>query len=120
MYSSSTFSLVFICINFIYLCVLPFHHSVYTISHFVKYDFHFREQVQMFLFLIGSAFALIVYASAQQILVLDDWFDSGRFTMASEYTRQALYGITQLFLVLLMTSVLSQDHQQEEVRGLTN
>lgn len=74
----------------------------------------------MFLFLIGSAFALIVYASAQQILVLDDWFDSGRFTMASEYTRQALYGITQLFLVLLMTSVLSQDHQQEEVRGLTN
>ncbi|GMI05938.1 hypothetical protein TrLO_g5625 [Triparma laevis f. longispina] len=113
-YSSSTFSLVFICISFIYLCVLPFHHSVYTISHFVKYDFHFREQVQMFLFLIGSAFALIVYASAQQILVLDDWFDSGRFTMASEYTRQALYGITQLFLVLLMTSVLSQDHQQEE------
>ena len=46
-YSSSTFSLVFIIISFVLLFVLPFHKEAYSLSHFIKYDFRFKEQVQM-------------------------------------------------------------------------
>ena len=116
-YSTSTFSFVFICIDFIYLGVLPFQPNKYTMSRFVKYDFRFKEQVQMFLFLMGSSVALIVYASAQEIYNFDEWYHPEGLVFGSEFVRSLLYNITQLFMVALMVSVTFQDTRRDENLG---
>jgi len=71
----------------VYLCVLPFHPNEYTMSHFIKYDFRFIEQVQMFLFMFGSSIALVVYASAQEIKNFESWFDEESGSMGTQRAR---------------------------------
>ncbi|GMH55864.1 hypothetical protein TrRE_jg10483 [Triparma retinervis] len=115
--SGSLFSLVFVLVAFANLCVLPFHPGEYNISHVVKFDFRFKEQVQLTFFIIASMVALFIYASAQEIQDLVEWFDPENKTVGSEFARGILYSFTAILLVVTVFSGSFADHSLQENRA---
>ena len=112
-YSGTVFAFTFLCAGIVRLTVLPFHPNDYDLEHVVKFNFRFREQLQLILFSIASLGALYTYSSAQEIDDLAAWEEPDSFAMGSAPVRTAIYATIVLALVVLMTSIAGRDHDKE-------
>lgn len=85
------FAFTFLCAGIVQIAVLPFHMTDHGIEHFVKFDFRFREQMQLILFAVASLGALYCYSSAQEITDMELWMNPEGFTMGCDFMRRLLY-----------------------------
>ncbi|GMI19191.1 hypothetical protein TeGR_g2891 [Tetraparma gracilis] len=108
--SGTVFAFTFLCAGIVQIAVLPFHMTDHGIEHFVKFDFRFREQMQLILFAVASLGALYCYSSAQEITDMELWMNPEGFTMGCDFMRRLLYSTIVLFLIVLMATIAGRDH----------
>jgi hypothetical protein len=69
--------------------------------------------VQFILFTVGGLCALFIYASAQEMEDLVDWYDRSSANIGSESARNMMYGLTFVYLFLVMLSATFRDYSSE-------